>query len=253
MTAEELYGRLERELPAVFAYEDDPDGIGCMPDPRREIRKILVALDPYLPAIEKAKGGGYDLLLTHHPLVYGESDLCDPTVIWRSELAEAGIASFAFHMRLDAAHGGVNDVLAQKLALQNVRPFGESRIGRIGELGEPVPVRELALFVSRVLNASRVRYADHTHDGCVRTVAVVGGAGSSLLWEAAQAGVDVLVTGEVKHHIFGVAAGAGISPVEAGHYATEAPVCERLAEIAHQASDGTASVDIFYHDISQTV
>lgn len=60
------------------------------------------------------------------------------------------------------------------------------------------------------------------------TVGVVPGSGAPAIPRAAQAGVDVLVTGDVKHHDARAAADLGMAVIDPGHAATEGPGIERL-------------------------
>ena len=58
------------------------------------------------------------------------------------------------------------------------------------------------------------------HDNLYR-VGVVTGAASSLIKEAAAAGLDALITGEGPHHSYYDAVEHGVTTYYAGHYATE--------------------------------
>ena len=72
MTIKELYEFLEAKLPPLDIEGIDSDGVHLMTDPGREVKKVLVALDPYEKAVNAAIEGKYDILLTHHPLFWGE-------------------------------------------------------------------------------------------------------------------------------------------------------------------------------------
>lgn len=250
MTIQELYKFLESILPPLEIEGVDSDGIQTMPDPDREVKKVLVALDPYEKAVKAAITGRYDLLLTHHPLFWGEPIPDTPPERWYNELNEARIASFSFHIRLDRACGGVNDTLAEILGLINVQSFDEPEIpalGRIGELESPMSERELAEHVKNVLNAQSVTYTMLPDCRKIKRVAVLGGSASDAIASAALAGADAIVGGEFKHHAYGYAfvecAGKGIAIIEAGHYHTEAPVCSKLRDLVREAIP-SAEIDI---------
>lgn len=237
MTILELYNRLEAKLPPVFSEEIDADGAQCVPQPGREVKRVLVSLDPYGAAVDEAIKNGYDLLLTHHPLIYGERVPGTPPDRWFNQLYSHGVAQISFHMRLDNAPGGVNDVLAELVGLRNVTSFGileAPELGRIGELASPLSPGELADRVKNVLNAEKVIYTDLPDDASIHRVAVVGGAASDFLEAAKSAGADAIVGGEFKHHTYGYAAEMGISIIEAGHFHTEDPVCQVLAEFVRK-------------------
>ena len=114
------------------------------------------------------------------------------------KLIKNDIAVMSFHTRLDAAEGGVNDILAALLGLKNVVRFGEKGLGRIGELDVPVSAEELAVTVKNTLGAPYVECSDANRP--IKRVAVVGGAASSMVGEALAEGVDAFVSGEIKHN-----------------------------------------------------
>src|SRR5262249_53571941 len=69
----------------------------------------------------------------------------------------------------------------------------------------------------------------------VQRVGIVCGAGGSLLAEARQASADVLLTGELRFHEQLAAEALGLTVVLAGHYATERPGIEMLAQRLEKA------------------
>ncbi len=250
MTIRDLYDNLEKILPPIPIEGIDSDGVHVLPDADREVKKVLIALDPYEKAVSAAIDGCYDLLLTHHPLFWGEPIPDTPPENWYNRLKEANVACFSFHIRLDLAKGGVNDILADSIGLENVIPFDEPEIpglGRIGDLPEPMSEAELAEHVKRVLGAQSVTFTALPDGRKIRRVAVLGGSASDAISSAAAAGADAIVGGEFKHHTYGYAAleagGRGVAIIEAGHYHTEAPVCRKLAELVTDQIPG-ATVDI---------
>ena len=237
MTVIELYRALEAEIPVRFPPETDCDGAQIVPDADREVRRILVSLDPYEYAVRLALRGGYDVLLTHHPLFYFDRVPGSQPDKWGAELERAGVAQFSFHMRLDEREGGVNDLLAARLGLVRVTRFGideAPEIGRVGDLPEPLTAAALAARVKAALDAPRVEYTPRTDGEMITRVAVLGGSSSDFLDAAAAAGAQALVGGEFKHHAFGCARGMNLTLVGAGHFCTETPVCAFLADTARR-------------------
>ena len=101
-----------------------------------EVETVLVALDPLPDVIAEAVELGAQCIVTHHPLFFdppraiNETTLAGRSVL---ELIEHGIAAVNLHTNLDCAPGGVNDALAAKLELDNVRilnPAGEDDAGQ---------------------------------------------------------------------------------------------------------------------------
>ena len=239
VTIREFYAAMEVALPPSRSCHWDNDGISCCPDPNAPVKGILVALDPTEDAVETAIAKGCNLILTHHPMLFRGLKAVDGRDTGSRKvirMISAGVTAMAFHTRLDAADGGVNDILAARLGLMNVEPFGEDGnpagkpIGRVGELPEALSTDDFIETVKSVLELPALIFA-----GCgklVRRVAVMGGGGEDDIFAAVAAGADTYVTGELKYHHLCDAPYGEINLLMAGHYHTEAPVLGRLAELA---------------------
>lgn len=122
------------------------------------------------------------------------------------------------------------------------QPHGAG-LGRIGTLAAPEPLGAFVRRVARALPATAggVRAAGHP-DAPIRTVAVCGGAGDSLLDDVRRVGVDAYVTADLRHHPAAEAVEAGgPALVDAAHWATEWPWLTTAAErlTATLAKQGT--------------
>ena len=195
------------------------------------VTKILLALDPFEHVCQEADQWGADLLVTHHPLIFrpvsSVTDLCDTTLSIMT-LCRHGISHICAHTNLDCADGGVNDVLAQTLGLQNVEKLGAyGGMMRCGEVEEQ-SVDAFLAHVKEKLNCPGLRYCDGGKP--VRKVAVGGGSCSDGLMDVIQAGCDTFVTADVKYNCFWDAQEQGVTLIDAGHFYTENPVCSVLAD-----------------------
>jgi len=215
------------------------DNVGLLCGSRKkEVRKILVALDPFEGVCREAVETGADLIVTHHPLIFGSvTSVTDETSVGRSILllARHGISAINAHTNLDCAPGGVNDVLAQKLGLagvQVVNPTGTDPQGNpwgLLRMGE-VEAQSMEAFLSTVkgaLGSNGLRYVSCRD---VQKVAVGGGSCGSELKAAVAAGCDTFVTADIKYNQFFDAQDLGINLIDAGHFHTENPVVSVLAE-----------------------
>lgn len=232
MTVSELYTALNERIPATLSCEWDNDGDMCLPEPEREIKKILLALDITEAVVDRAIAESFDVIISHHPLLFhGLKHITpgDPVARRTIKLCRAGIAAFSFHTRLDALTGGVNDVLAKRLGLNDVTSFGDDGIGRVGTLAEPMSAEAFAAIVADRLNAPAVTLADAGKPVC--RVAVLGGGGGDFMLDALLAGADAYVTGDAAHHHLVDAPERGISLIVAGHHHTEAPVLDALLDL----------------------
>jgi dinuclear metal center YbgI/SA1388 family protein len=203
------------------------------------VTKVLVALDPFEGVCREAAQWGAQLIVTHHPVIFqAPKAITDETSVGRSilQLCAHGISAINAHTNLDCAPGGVNDVLAKKLALVNVQvvdPEGTDENGNewgLLRMGE-VPEQPLDAFLNRVktlLGCEGLRYVDGGKP--VRKVAVGGGSCAGEMLDALRAGCDTFVTADVKYNQFWDARDLGINLIDAGHFATENPVVSVLAE-----------------------
>jgi len=229
---------LEKLAPNSMKMDWDNVGLLCG-SKSKEVRKILVALDPFESVCKEAAQLGADLLITHHPLIFQPvKALTDDTSIGRAilTLIQGGISAINAHTNLDCAPGGVNDVLAQSLSLRNVEviaPSGVDEEGRSWGLlrkgsVEPQNLEQFLRHIKTALNCSGLKYVDAGKP--VSKVAVGGGACGGELRDAVNAGCDTFVTADVKYNQFWDAKELGLNLIDAGHFHTENPVCSVLVQ-----------------------
>ena len=212
-----------RELAASW------DNVGVLVDCGADVTSILVALDITDEVVAEAEIQGCQLIVAHHPVIFHPvKRLTDETPTGRTllALAERGIAAICAHTNLDAAEGGVNDILCKLFGVTGAKGFAEGGMGRIGQI-RTVSAAQLAAQCQSTLNA-KVKYVDAGRP--INTLAVLGGSGDHLIEEAVAAGADALLTGEAGHHDALDAKRLGLSLIVAGHYATEFPVVPVLAD-----------------------
>lgn len=101
-------------------------------------------------------------------------------------------------------------------------------LGRIGTLAEPVTLADYAAHIRNVLAAPLLRYVGNPALK-IKKVALCSGSGASLLREAARAGADLLVTGDVKYHEARDAEDLGLALIDAGHFPTEIIMASAVA------------------------
>ena len=238
MTVQTILDYLQTLAPAAMKYEWDNVGLicGCRD---QEVKKILVALDPFENVCREAIELGADMILTHHPLIFRAPKTIttdDPVGRCILLLAAHGIAAVNAHTNLDCAPEGVNDVLAQTLGLTEInvpepmgtdaqgRPYGLLRAGTAPEQ----PLEQFLAHVKKQLGTPVLRYVDGGKP--VHKVAVGGGACGDEYGAALAAGCDTLVTADVKYNQFRDAYDLGLNLIDAGHFYTENPVMKPLAD-----------------------
>jgi len=223
---------MNRLAPKHLAEEWDNPGL-LIGNPNNEVKKIIICLDISEEVIKRAIESKAQMIVTHHPMIFKairsiRTDL--PLGIYISNLLKNDISVFAAHTNLDSAEGGVNDVLAEKLGLIEVKTFDEElSLGRIGKLSQEMTAEEFARHVKKALKADFVRLTN-AGEFKVKKVGICGGAGSEFISKAKFLGADAFVTGDVKYHEAQAAVSNKIHVVDAGHFATEFPIVHALAD-----------------------
>lgn len=228
-TVNDILQFLESLAPRDLKMDWDNVGLLCG-SPRQEVTKILVALDPFEAVCDEAAEIGAELIVTHHPLIFiAPKAITDETSVGRCimDLCRHGISAINAHTNLDCAEGGVNDVLADTLGLQDIQVIGNGGLLRAGNI-QSQSLPQFLAHVKTALGCEGLRYVDGGKP--VRKVAVGGGACAGELMDAVAAGCDTFVTADVKYNQFWDAQDLGINLIDAGHFYTENPVIAVVAE-----------------------
>lgn len=213
---------LEEIAPPELADDFDKGRIGLILGLESDVKKIAVALDANSYVLKKAAEMKADMLITHHTLIFHPVNIISKSLAASLMIAlENGISLYSMHTNYDKAEEGLNDALAARLRLKNVR---SPEIGRIGEI-EPCSSTELATHVSDCLQTP-VIYAGEKEE--IRKVMVIGGSGfrKEYLELARENRVDAFISSELKHDI--LRAYEDLCLIDASHYATENPGMEAL-------------------------
>ena len=240
-TVQQLYEAMQALAPLELA--ESWDNPGLLVDCGRPVDRVLVTLDITPEVVQEAAAKGCGLIVAHHPVIFDPLKKLGPQDV-PFQLVRAGISAICMHTNLDAAAGGVNEVLAGIFGMQDPEPFAGG-CGRVGSI-EPITVPQLARKAQQELAARcnapdagpavQVKFADTGKP--VQRLAVISGAGGSLFEEALAVGADCLLTGEANHHHACDAKRLGLSLIAAGHYATEFPVTAAVAEKLRAALPG---------------
>ena len=222
LTVRRVYEWIDALAPFETCESWDNSGLlaGSM---EQSVAGVYCALDVSSRVIEDALEKGCDLLVTHHPILFGgrknlREDDEEGRMLCR--LVREKIAVISAHTNFDKAVGGVNDVLARKLGIQAPMPIEGDEEGfvRIGAI-EPMTLGAFVRKVKDTLGDAVRAYGDA--EQTVKTIAVCGGAGGEFALLALQAGADAYVTGEMRYHDSLDLAQRGFATLQAGHDATE--------------------------------
>lgn len=253
MTVAEVAAHIEAAAPLETAAEWDNVGLQ-VGDASAQVDRILVTLDITAAVVAEATEVSAGLIVSHHPLILDplRSVLTDDIAGGLVQRLLAGrVSLYVAHTNLDAApEVGTSAALAGVVGLADLTPLIEAEgvcCGGIGRVDPPMSLGEFAEKVRAALDSSRLTVVGDV-DRSVGTVALMPGSGGDAVRPASAAGADALVCGDLKHHDALDALALGLAVVDAGHYATERPVVDTLAEYLRRRCG--SSVDVL---VSQVV
>ncbi|OFL62291.1 Nif3-like dinuclear metal center hexameric protein [Corynebacterium sp. HMSC056E09] len=254
-TVGEIRRVIHEAYPPQLAEPWDAVGLVCG-DPTDEVSTVAFALDCTQEVADKAVELGAQMLVVHHPLLLrGVTSVAADTPKGKviHTLIRGGVALLAAHTNADKARPGVNDKLAELVGITPGRPIVPVEpyenldealgLGRVGELEQPVTLREFTQRVADALPETEwgVRAAGDP-ERMVKKVAVSSGSGDSFLDQAAALGVDVYVTSDLRHHPVDehlraahLAEPEGPAVVDTAHWASEFPWTAQARDIVEGA------------------
>ncbi len=212
-----------------------------------EVSGALLCLDVTEEVVDEAVRKGCNLIVSHHPLIFRKlARIADENYVQRTvrKAIKNDIAIVSMHTNMDAATGGVNFKIAEKLGLRNLQFFGGEKEaggvkggnGVVGEYCETVAAEELVLMLREQFRVECVQ-CNQLLRRPIRKVALCGGAGSFLLDDAIAAGADAFVTGEMHYHeFFGHEQEIQICVI--GHYQSEQFTSEIFRSIIEKECPG---------------
>jgi dinuclear metal center YbgI/SA1388 family protein len=341
-TVAEVAGFLERLAPPALAADWDNIGL-LLGNPAVTVERLMTCLTVTPPVVAEAVAERVQLIVTHHPVLFRAvkrltAETADGELLL--PLLAAGVAVHSPHTAWDNARGGINDLLASRLNLTDVKPLRSARdlrqskivvfvpesdlervadamfaagagnigeysqcsfrlggtgtffgsdasnptlgqkgrreqvseyrleticpdaavdrvvaamrrahsyeepafdiyplrptesgpgLGRVGRLPQPASLHDLAQTMQLALKAGQVQMVGDRNRS-VQTVAVACGAAGDFLGDAAAARADVFLTGEMRFHDYLAAQRQNVALLLPGHYATERPGIELLAD-----------------------
>lgn len=234
MKAKEITSVIEEFAP--LAYQEKWDNSGyCIGSPEQEVHSAVVALDctPYL--VDQAVEMGADMIITHHPLIFGGVAKISPQTNLGYMIYKAiqhNIVVYSSHTNMDKVIEGVSGLMAARLGLKDVEVLvkgehGEG-LGVTGWLEEAVEDRDFARIVKEKFSLRQMRCSIPA-GRMIRKVALCGGSGKSLIRDAVASGADAYITGDISYHEFMTENGFFLMDI--GHYEGEIDIVERISDI----------------------
>lgn len=171
-----------------------------------DIHSFLLCLDYEEEVYELALQLRPDLIISHHPFIFGTKAAVLNRDPLKKELFEkteqAGLCVYSMHTNFDCGYPsmeGMNDAMVEKLGLQNIRLLEGSLMARGGDLPSPMDVHDFAVYAKEKLG---VPYGLLIDEGkkTISTVAIIGGGGWREYEMAQDQGYDIYISGDVPHH-----------------------------------------------------
>lgn len=198
-------------------------------DSQREVEKILIALDLDQKILDIAIREKYDMIITHHPIIFSPLKTItsqNPKEELILNIIKNDIVVYNAHSNLDLAIGGVNDVLAKLLNIENTEPLRYINpntdiygYGRVGDI-EETSILNLADKIKEKLEIKNLIIHGDT-DKKVDRLALCGGSGSDFILDAYRLGAKVYITGDIKYHEAQLAYEFGMTIIDPGHFHSE--------------------------------
>ncbi len=260
MNRKDLYDKLEELAP--LELQDSWDNSGPQIETGRgEIKRVLAAMEITYDVIDEAEAMGADMIITHHPLFFSPVKSLSEDEIpggYALRLIRAGISVYSMHTCYDNAPRGMNDLILEAVGA-SVKGCAKDSEGRdipclkMGRLREPRTLSEIFSDLGDYLLCPDMRLSG-TGDDEVSVIAVCTGAGGSFWKEALDAGAELFITGEIRHHEAQPASELGLNIISAGHWGTEHIFSEALRTFFEnnvsgvQLVESTVAADPFIHN-----
>lgn len=236
MKAKKIAYVIENYAPLSLQESWDNSGF-CIGDEESEVHKLLLGFDCTPELVQEAVREGADMIVTHHPLIFGgikkisKSSLVGEAVI---EAIKHDIVIYACHTNMDKVLGGVSGKLASRIGLKDVEilepdPEGYG-LGVVGNLSEPMAVEEFVTKIKEILSLKYVRTSMPVEK--IRRVALCGGSGHSLIENAIASGADVYISADIGYHNFYCPDNFMIMDI--GHFESEVHIIETIYDILHE-------------------
>ncbi len=230
MICDEILKLCEELAPVSYAIDWDRKNDGLqLGDRNWKVSRIYLALDATEEVIEDAIRSGADMLITHHPMIFGGiNQINSDSSIGRRllTLAENKISYIAMHTNFDvkcmaddaADYLGLTD--RQVLEITTSEEEGPEGIGRVGSLPNKMTLAELCRLVKEKFGLDTVKVFGEL-DQEVERAAISPGSGKGMTEAALAVKADVLITGDIDHHTGIDAVADSLCIIDAGHYGLE--------------------------------
>ena len=231
MKVKDIASVIESFAPLSIQESWDNSGL-IIGSPEQEVHGVLLGFDCTADLVGEAVERGADMIVTHHPLIFGGLKRIspdDPVGLAVLKAAAAGIAVYAAHTTADKVLGGVSGAMARRLELQDIQVLDEERggygLGAVGNLPDPMEGLKFIEYVKSRFGL-KVTRCSHIPDVPICRVAMCGGSGGSLIENARRAGAQAYLCGDISYHHFFTT--KDFMVIDIGHFEGEVEIVEIL-------------------------
>lgn len=166
MKIKDICNYLESIAPLHYQESYDNSGL-IVGHPEQEITKALICLDSTEAIVDEAIKQQCNLIIAHHPIIFsGLKKLNGKNYIERTiiKAIQNDIAIYAIHTNLDNMHDGVNNMIANKLGLEDTYVL-QPRKEVLKKLIVFVPVANIDEVSAAIHEAGAGNIGNYSHTG----------------------------------------------------------------------------------------
>jgi dinuclear metal center YbgI/SA1388 family protein len=237
MKISEIIQHLESIAPLGLQEEYDNSGL-ITGETSVECTGVLISLDCTVELVREAVEKKCNLIVSHHPLIFRPvRQIKSENATGKTLIAaiKSDITIYAIHTNLDNVISGVNAAIADKLGLMNRKILlpktGLESVGSglIGDLGSPITEEKLLNQLKTKFDLTIIRHSP-LYGKSVTRIALCGGAGSFLIFNALQQGADFFISSDMKYHDFFEGEGRMVI-ADIGHFESEQFTIDLLCQV----------------------
>ena len=207
MRVRDIAAAIEEFAPLGIQESWDNSGL-CIGSPEDTVNGVLLGFDCTPELVDEAVGCGADMIVTHHPLIFGGIKTISPDCpvgLSVMKAVKAGIAVYSAHTNADKVIDGVSGAMARRLGLMDIEVLDKEGdaigLGAVGNLPESMDSHDFIACVKSRFGLEGIR-CSRPLDTMVRRVAMCGGSGTSLIGKAMESGAQAYICGDVSYHHF---------------------------------------------------
>lgn len=244
---EQLVSLLSKELASDRIKDFCPNGLQV--EGKQQIQRIVCGVTASQALLDAAVNANADAILVHHGYFWkNESAVITGMKKRRLQtLLKHDINLFAYHLPLDVHPTLGNNArlgqllgIEQRQAILTAEPVGVLQQGEFNTAKTPLQLQQLL--------QTQLGRPVLLHDagiGDIRRLAWCTGGGQGYIEQAAQAGAQAFITGEVSEQTIHISRELGIHFYAAGHHATERYGIQALGEFVAE----NCAVEVMFIDI----